>query len=363
MKASMTSRERVNCAMTHKPHDRVPRFDTFWDDTLNRWAKEGLVGGEDAAHEALQADMIRLTPFIWPAPYPDRREILSRDGNTLKIRDEWGGIVRVFTDHQTTPEHLSWDCDSMEAWQHTFRTAISQTSMPLDYGEIGQRHNKSLNRQLWSYIPTVEPFECLRKLIGDEEFMMALIDEPGWIAEMSEVMTSRIFRDLDAVLAHGIQPDGLWIYGDMAYNHSTFCSPGLYKEIIWPQHRRMCDWAHARGMKTIYHTDGNAMGVIDLLVEAGVDTLQPLECKANMTIDALYQDYGSKLCFFGNIDVMVLISGDLDAIEKEISEKFSSGMQNNGYIYHSDHSVPPQVSWELYQYVIRLIDKYGDYTH
>lgn len=363
MMAEFTSRERVQCAVEHKPHDRVPRFDTFWEDTLKRWASEGLTGGEDGAHEALRADMMRLTPFIWPAPFPNRREILSREGNTVRIRDEWGGIVRQFTDHQTTPEHLAWDCDSKDAWMKVFKPAIMETSMPLDFEDIARRHQRANDRQLWRYIPTVEPFECLRKLIGDEEFMMALIDEPEWIAEIAEVTTTRIIKDLEIVHAHGIRADGLWIYGDLAYNHSTFCSPGLYRELIWSQHRRMCDWAHDRGLKTIYHTDGNAIGVMDLLVQAGVDVLQPLECKANMTIDALYPQYGEHLCFFGNIDVMVLISADLAAIEAEIRNKFTAGMKNNGYIYHSDHSVPPQVSWKLYQQIIHLIDTYGNYNH
>ncbi|MCC5808365.1 MAG: hypothetical protein JJU00_18705 [Opitutales bacterium] len=28
---------------------------------------------------------------------------------------------------------------------------------------------------------------------------------------------------------------------------------------------------------------------------------------------------------------------------------FAFGMGNNGYLYHSDQSIPPQVSWELYR--------------
>ena len=361
MKVELTSRERVQCAIERKPHDRVPRFDTFWEDTLRRWSNEGLIGGEDGAHEALGADMIRLTPFIWPAPFPNRREVLSGERNTLKIRDEWGGIVREFTDHQTTPEHLAWECNSKDAWNSIFKSAISNGSLTCDLAEIRSRHGKAKARQLWSYIPVVEPFECLRKLIGDEEFMMSMIDDPTWIAEMAEVTTTRTLRDLDFIHGMGVEANGLWIYGDLAYNHSTFCSPEIYKELIWRQHKRMCDWAHERGMKTIYHTDGNAMGVIDLLLGAGVDMLQPLECKAGMTIDALYPEYGNKLSFFGNIDVMAMISGDLDIIENEIQKKFASGMKNHGYVYHSDHSVPPQVSWELYQQIIQLINQYGNY--
>ena len=30
-------------------------------------------------------------------------------------------------------------------------------------------------------------------------------------------------------------------------------------------------------------------------------------------------------------------------------------------MYHSDHSVPPQVSWQTYQALIGFLDKYGTY--
>ena len=361
MPAQITSRERVECAIRRTPHDRVPRFDTFWDDTLKRWQAEGLSGGEDAAHACLQADMIRLTPFIWPAPFPGRQEVLSRAGNTVLMRDEWGGIVRLFDDHQTTPEHISWECDSPDKWQAAFKDAIAASRADRDMQDLGTRQAKADERHLWGYIPTVEPFECLRKLIGDVEFMMSMIEEPEWIREMAQVTTSRTLQELERLLAQGIRPDGLWIYGDMAYNHSTFCSPRQYRELIWPQHKRMCDWAHSRGLKTIYHTDGNATSVLDLLIEAGVDVFQPLECKANMQIADLAPKYGDRLTFFGNIDVMVMISGDEAAIEKEIAETFAAGMATNGYIYHSDHSVPPQVSWPLYQKIVGFINKYGNY--
>ena len=58
---------------------------------------------------------------------------------------------------------------------------------------------------------------------------------------------------------------------------------------------------------------------------------------------------------------MKMITNDLDLIEEEIASKFSASMAHRGYIYHSDHSVPPQVSWETYQAIIRLVEKYGRY--
>ncbi len=357
----MTSRERVTAAFERRPHDRVPRHDTYWDDTIARWTREGLTGGRDEALAALGSDMACVSPFPWPSPYTGRNQTVAEDARTRVILDEWGATLRFFKDHQTTPEHLGWECDSPEAWHGGIRQRILDTHSPLELDRCRSAHARARRADQWTFFTIVEPFECLRKLVGDEATMVGMKEEPEWIVDMAEVTTSRSLRTLQALHDAGLHPDGLWIYGDMAFNHATFCSPADYKELIWPQHQRLCEWARARGMRTIYHTDGNVNGVIDLYIAAGIDMLQPLECKAGMDIRQLVPQYGDRLGFFGNIDVMVLISGDLDAIEAEIRSKFAAGMACNGYLYHSDHSIPPQVSWELYREIIRLVDKHGRY--
>lgn len=39
----MTSRNRVIAAIERTPLDRIPRYDAFWEDALERWKLEGLV--------------------------------------------------------------------------------------------------------------------------------------------------------------------------------------------------------------------------------------------------------------------------------------------------------------------------------
>src|SRR5262249_54392309 len=139
------------------------------------------------------------------------------------------------------------------------------------------------------------------------------------------------------------------------------CSPRMYKELIWPDHKRLADWAHAHRMKFIYHTDGDVNGVMDLYLAAGFDALQPLEAKASMDIRKLCPKYGDRISFFGNVDVMIMGTNDRVKIEEEVRSKLAAGMATKGYIYHSDHSVPPLVSWDTYQFVIQLVEEFGRY--
>ena len=55
-------------------------------------------------------------------------------------------------------------------------------------------------------------------------------------------------------------------------------------------------------------------------------------------------------------------TNDRDQIETEIRSKLDAGMVTRGYAYHSDHSVPPTVSWKTYRHLIELVNTYGHYT-
>lgn len=359
MITTLTSRERVNRALDHLEHDRVPRYESFWWETIQRWEKEGLVGGGEAVLNALDAD---LRSIGWPSldPFPGRQDAIAEDANTTTYINGWGESVRYFKNRQTTPEHVGWECVDPDIWRERFRPRFeNQTFRGLD--EFLKKFADSEQRQHWRYLAGLEPFEILRHLLGDVEAMMALIEEPEWIQEIAEVTTACTIGHLETLWEHGVRPEGLWIYGDMAYNHSTFCSPAIYEAVIWPSHQRLCAWAHEHGMKFIYHTDGDVKGVLPLYIKAGFDCLQPLECKANMNLHELVPQYGDQITFFGNVDVMTMLDNDLEKIEAELAAKIQTGKTRRGYIYHSDHSIPPQVSWATYQAIIKMVERYGEY--
>ena len=356
----LTGQERVNRMFERRDHDRVPRHDSFWAETVQRWQKEGLTGGAPAALERLQNDIHSLN-WLWPMAYPGREEVVSMDAETRVVRDGNGRLARFWNNKSGTPEHLGFECDSREKWEKTFKPALLSTGLQLDPAAIAKEFRNGRAGGRWCHLTGVEGFEETRSLMGDEITLMAMVEDPDWVRDVSRTFTDVMLFNLNAALATGIAPDGLWIYGDMAFKTSTMCSPQMYRDLIWPDHKRLADWAHAHNMKFIYHTDGDVNGVLDMYIAAGFDCLQPLECKASMDLRRLAPQYGDRLAFFGNIDVMVLMTNDRDRIEAEVKAKLAAGMATKGYIYHSDHSVPPQVSWETYQFIISLLDKYGRY--
>jgi uroporphyrinogen decarboxylase len=60
--------------------------------------------------------------------------------------------------------------------------------------------------------------------------------------------------------------------------------------------------------------------------------------------------------------VRAMADPDPKVIEEEIRSKLPIARRGGGYIYHSDHSVPNNVSFEQYQRVLELLHMYGHYS-
>lgn len=356
-KGKLTSRERVNRALSRQDHDRVPRQDGPWPETLERWRGEGFTGD---FQDWLDGD-VRIACWSWPKPFPDQEELISEDEETKVVRDSMGKIQRTWKHKWGTPEHISFDCDSREKWETTYKPGLLANPLQLDLQKAKRDFDLARSRDKWTYLASPDPFESIRQLMGDEVTLMAMAEDPEWIRDLSITYTNQILQEYEAVLGTGVEPDGIWVFGDIGYNAGPFFSPQMYRELIWPDHKRFGDWAKAHGLKYIYHTDGDVRKLIPSLIDMGADCLQPLEAKAGMDIRELVPQYGDRLSFFGNIDMTVANTNDRDRVEHEVRSKLEAGMSIKGYLYHSDHSVPPGVSWDTYQFIIELVDRYGNY--
>ena len=270
----LTSQERVNRAMNHQDHDRIPRHDTYWNETIARWQTEGLTGDTSTALDLLGGDMLNVGGS-WPAPFPLRHELIKEDEKTCTYIDIWGSTVRYWKQQTGTPEHIAFGCETRQVWEKTYLPIYQNFSLSLDADKERQCYAAARAAGKWCFLTGLESIEALRKLLGDVGSLMTMAEDPDWIIQISRVYTDAVIRGLDQYIALDIKPDGLWVYGDMAYNHATMCSPKMYKELFWPDHKRLADWAHAHDCKFIFHTDGNINGVLDLYMKQALIVCNP----------------------------------------------------------------------------------------
>ena len=357
MSVAMTSRDRVARAFARRDHDRVPRFDQFWPETITRWKTEGLAGNPA---ERFGFDMVTIAD-IEICPHPGRREVLSEDAESVVVRDEWGATVRHRKDKTGSPEYLAWECTGPDTWRDLCKRPLAAGHFPLDVPAIRQIYDQARKDHQWTCLVSILGFEALKMLMGQEQMLMAMVDEPQLVSEISHTYTNKLIEVLERLLNAGLRFDALWIFEEMASQKGPLCGPSHYRTLIWPDHRRLVDWAHQRGLKVILHSDGQIESYLEMFILAGIDCVHPLEAKAGLDLRQLGPKYGRRLSLFGNIDMTVAGTNDRAKIEAEMQAKLEAGKATKGYLYHSDHSVPPEVSWATYQFMMELLNRHGMY--
>lgn len=353
----MNSRERVRKSINREPVDRIAIFDSFWNEAREDFHEQG-VPKDIALEDYFDFD---IGMFWFDQSFLLPHEILEDDGEFIKFTDEWGILNRQFKDKQTTPDYLDFPIKDRQTWDNQYKHRLQYSPDRIDWAAMQDAYDSLRAKDRYIVLSMLDPFECTWHKIGPEMQFIYLIEQPKWIMDMYEADTRLIEDAWTDMWAKGIQPDALWLYGDIAYKNGMMFSPQHYRDLLQPFHARLCDLAHCHGSQVIYHTDGDINKGIPLLIEAGIDCLHPMEVKAGMDVRQLKKAFGNQLSFMGNIDARFFQDNDKASIEKEIREKLPPVMQDSGYIYHSDHSIPAGTTLETYKYALDLVKKLGRY--
>ncbi|MDA0710474.1 MAG: hypothetical protein O3B73_09750 [bacterium] len=193
-----------------------------------------------------------------------------------------------------------------------------------------------------------------------ETMLIWLIEDPDLVSEMYATHARLIIDLYENIKKLGVQFDGARLADDLGYRNAPLISPAMYRDLVLPHHKAMCDRFARDGLKTILHSDGDVRTLIPHFLDAGFTALHPLEVKANLDVRDLKSRYGNRLVLFGNIDARAL-AGSRDDIEAEIKIKVGLGKEHGGYLFHTDHSVPNDVSFDNYQFAMAMLKKYGAY--
>jgi uroporphyrinogen-III decarboxylase len=79
--------------------------------------------------------------------------------------------------------------------------------------------------------------------------------------------------------------------------------------------------------------------------------LNPLEVKAGMDAPTIRKRYGRRLALYGNLAATTLAGPQADL--QASLERLAPLAREGGYILHTDHSCPPDVSLERYRWMLR----------
>ena len=103
--------------------------------------------------------------------------------------------------------------------------------------------------------------------------------------------------------------DGFFFGNDFGTQQSLICGPRQFDRFIMPWFRKFVEQGQRHGYQVVLHSCGSIHGVIERLIEAGVDCLHPLQAKAaNMDAETLARDFKGRIAFLGGIDTQHLLT-------------------------------------------------------
>jgi len=141
--------------------------------------------------------------------------------------------------------------------------------------------------------------------VGLEAFSYVLADCPDIIVELLEWNTVRAVTAAEHYpVEHGLAAG--FLGDDIAFNSGPLLSPAWLREHYFTRLARAIDAWHRKGIKVLFHSDGNLNPILDDLVEAGIDGLNPIEVLAGMDVAEIHRRY-PHLFMAGGIDVSQLL--------------------------------------------------------
>lgn len=352
MAEPMSSRERILAAMDRRPVDRVPT-DIWATDEV--WAKLRAHFGEGVdIMAALHIDgMASVGPkYVGPAlPAVEPGETVDFWGiRTKDVRYEGGS----YAEQSFCPLAGAASVRDLDAYAWP-------SADWFDYSQMRAQAEQA-RRTRAVQCGYMAPFYFHNKLRGLEQSLMDPLVEPELTREIVRRISDFFYehhRRMFEACAGLI--DVAQVTDDLGSQTGPLIGMAVYREFYAPEHKRFIDLCHEFRIRVFHHDDGSCREFLPLLVEMGIDILNPVQWTCpGMDMKELKREFGGRLCFHGGVENQrILPFGTPAEVRAEvrhcIDELASDG---TGYILASCHNL--QVNTPI-ENIIAMYDEAWQY--
>jgi len=106
--------------------------------------------------------------------------------------------------------------------------------------------------------------------------------------------------------------------------------PRIFREWFLPMISELVSLIHAYGGLAFYYDDGKMMGIVPLLVEAGVDVVETCTPPpvGDFDLERAVRDWGRRITFLGHTDLIyVLQRGSVEDVRRTVERSCAIGRQ------------------------------------
>ncbi|MBN1340397.1 MAG: hypothetical protein JXA03_13795 [Bacteroidales bacterium] len=199
-------------------------------------------------------------------------------------------------------------------------------------------------------------FESAQDLVGFEQLCLMQFMDPelfrdlfNKIGELYSVLWKKMVKDYSDIFVFFRMGD------DLGHKTSTMLSPGIIREHIIPQYKKVIEIVHSAGKKFLLHSCGNIFSIMDDILETGIDAKHSNEDQI-APFDKWIDLYSPKIGLFGGIDLNTLILNDYDEVFRIVKENgFRFRQKARGYGLGSGNSIPEYVPVEGFMAMVDAV--------
>ena len=324
----MNSKERVRMAMRRERPDRVPAAFEAVASVTEKLLKHYGYDDIDQLYERYDIDIIPISPT-----YTGDKNVTWVDENGQKrSRGYWGGESReVITAVDTYWEQTGYPLTGVDTLEK-----LNEYQFPsvedFDYSSITRACEKYADKAI--IIGHEGPFQHMCSLMKMAAMMMLMVDDEELAHEMFQRMVDFEYEYYKRCFEAGNgKVDILRTHDDYGTQISMLFSLDMWKDFFMENTKRLVDLAHQYGAYFQQHSCGAVEPVIPLLIECGVDALEPVQKVAGLEPEHLAEAYGDHMTFHGGIDTQGLLpNGTPEQVQAETRHFMTTLGQNGGYI-------------------------------
>lgn len=355
----MDSKERVMKVLDFQTPDKIPTsYELFWPGFVAKWKKKKRMSDQVDINDWYGSDII--IEVADETFFPSQRKIVKKENDYIFENDGWGRIIKWKKD----ADRFQLPAQDVE---NILEDKGKLDKIKFELADLDVRYKnwlpivKEQKKKRVVFCKVGGPFHRSWFIRGNA-LLMDLADDVRFAQELAEkVGEHRIGIGLESLKRGNLYDTGIWIFDDMGANTGPLFSPRAFEKVYFPVYKKMISsFKKAGTKKVILHSDGNILPFLDMLIEAGIDGINPVEYKAGMDILRLKKRYGKKLSYLGGIDnAVILPRGNKKEIENHVRPILEAGRE--GGIAVGTHSIGDDISVETYDYYRYLVQEYGNY--
>lgn len=390
MDTQYTSNERLRSTLDHREPDRIP-FDLGGSEVtginihaLNRLQKLLGLSGEakvldqvtqtaetgDDVRDRLKVDVKNVQPLPPSSAGPARD--LGLVGDHYRLIDEFGMGWQMpkYGGHYYDLYHSP--LANAETVQEIERYPWPDPLDPARFENLRERVDKVVQQEKKGLVlgrMSSGMWEHAMWMTGYEKFFTDMALNPTLVHAIMnkelELKTKYWGRVLELVQDHTVV---ISTADDLGAQNSLLVSLEMYRNLIWPYHRRLFEFIKKKAKAQVYiffHNDGAIYETIPLLIEAGVDILNPwqVNCKGMNDTRKFKREYGRDLTIWGgSCDTQrVLPFGTPQEVREETRRRIEDLAPGGGFVFAPIHIIQSDVPPENIMAWWETLQRYGAY--